>query len=589
MARRFVRSSGIGSFLVSLLLVASGCGSDATLPTGSGSVPSEPPATEPGDPGCDVTYDGTFAAIQDVIFERHGCTQQVCHGASASGGLELSPEVAYDRIVGVRAVGSPLNLVQVGDNDRSYLWLKLAAKTNPGSVEITGTPMPNNLPAISEDELSLVHAWIQAGAPREGTVLGTDDLVDGCLREPQPISIEPLPPPPPGTGVQFVMPPWDLPAGSEFEGCMATWYDFSDQIPAEFRDPTGELFRFGGFEVRQDPESHHLLLYFSPLNLQPGGIDVNDPSFGTWTCRGGARAGEVCAAKEKGACGDGGVCASELRPSFACVGYGPPSSRPAQIVGGAGQTQAHFPFPDGVFQQFPVRGVMYWNSHALNLTTSDHQMNGRVNYGFAARQEFETVRISDFSAIFKENNPPFTVETFCNDHVFPIGARVFHLFAHNHKHGEHFWATLPDGTQIYESFDYTDPVQQRYDPPLAFDSPDPADRTVTYCATFNNGVRDDGSFDVDLVTRASRVPVVAQEFIGSCSPEACVNEGMVGQPCNGVDDDASCDSSPGAGDGFCDACRITGGESTENEMFVLFGAQYIDPSVPGAVVPNPFD
>jgi hypothetical protein len=38
----------------------------------------------------------------------------------------------------------------------------------------------------------------------------------------------------------------------------------------------------------------------------------------------------------------------------------------------------------------------------------------------------------------------------------------------------------------------------------------------------------------------------------------------------------------GAGDGWCDACPITGGESTENEMFVLFGAVYIEPTVPGA-------
>ena len=33
---------------------------------------------------------------------------------------------------------------------------------------------------------------------------------------------------------------------------------------------------------------------------------------------------------------------------------------------------------------------------------------------------------------------------------------------------------------------------------------------------------------------------------------------------------------------YCDACPITGGESTENEMFVLFGAMFIDPTVPDA-------
>jgi hypothetical protein len=39
---------------------------------------------------------------------------------------------------------------------------------------------------------------------------------------------------------------------------------------------------------------------------------------------------------------------------------------------------------------------------------------------------------------------------------------------------------------------------------------------------------------------------------------------------NQAGDDAACDSSPGAGDGSCDACSITGGVTTGNEMF---GAQ----------------
>jgi hypothetical protein len=209
-------------------------------------------------------------------------------------------------------------------------------------------------------------------------------------------------------------------------------------------------------------------------------------------------------------------------------------------------------------------------------------MNGRLNYYYADDRVHQAVRISDFNAIFKPNNPPFTKETFCNDHLFPIGSRVFHLFAHTHSHAERYWATMPDGTQIYESFDYSDPVQARYDPPLAFDSPNPAERTVRYCAVYNNGVNDDGSPNTERVTRASRVPESARLFLGACTPVACVNEGSIGKPCSGEEDDAACDTSPGAGDGFCDACPITGGESTQNEMFVLFGAQYIDPTVPGA-------
>jgi hypothetical protein len=313
--------------------------------------------------------------------------------------------------------------------------------------------------------------------------------------------------------------------------------------------------------------------------LAPEGVDVHHPSFGTWTCAGGARAGEVCEPKDLDFCGEG-VCASEIRPSFACVGYGQPARQPAEIVGGAPAAQTVFDFPGEVYQQLPLKGVIYWNTHAFNLTNRDHIMNGRVNYYFAAPedQSNQACRISDFSAIFRPNNAPFTKETFCNDHVFPVGSRVFQLFGHNHKHGERFWVTDPDGELIYDNYSYSDPVIQRYDPPLEFDSPEDAARTVRYCATYNNGVGPNGEPDIDLVTRASRVPPVAQQFIGKCTPVACV-AGKVTDACS---TDADCDTTPGAGDGWCDACPITGGESTENEMFVLFGAQFIEPSVPGA-------
>jgi len=84
-----------------------------------------------------------------------------------------------------------------------------------------------------------------------------------------------------------------------------------------------------------------------------------------------------------------------------------------------------------------------------------------------------------------------------------------------------------------------------------------------YCADFNNGVTEDGLPDIDLVTRLSTMPERS-----TCEPVACVS-GKVGAACSGADDDAACDSSPDAGDGNCDACPITAGATTENEMFVL--------------------
>ena len=61
--------------------------------------PTTPPP-DPGTPSCEnaQAFQSTFEAIQKVVFEKRGCTQQVCHGSGASGGLDLSPEVAYRNI-----------------------------------------------------------------------------------------------------------------------------------------------------------------------------------------------------------------------------------------------------------------------------------------------------------------------------------------------------------------------------------------------------------------------------------------------------------------------------------------------------------
>ena len=134
-------------------------------------------------PGSAPSFRSTFEAIQKNIFENHGCTQQVCHGSSKQGGLDLSPDVAYQNLFEAPSTESSFLRVQPGDKARSMLWLKLAAKTDPTQlppgVEVPGAPMPNNLPGLSKDELELVRLWIYAGAPQSGTVAGTHCSVDG--------------------------------------------------------------------------------------------------------------------------------------------------------------------------------------------------------------------------------------------------------------------------------------------------------------------------------------------------------------------------------------------------------------------------
>ncbi|MBU6281867.1 hypothetical protein KGQ64_06455, partial [bacterium] len=493
--------------LVATLAQACG-GSSGGGPMQGGNTPTPVPSSTPADTACkpgQESFASTRDAVQQRVFERGGCTQDACHGSNGSGGLRLSEDVAYASLVGVRSNASALSRVEIGDEERSFLWLKLAAATRPGSYQVAGSPMPIGRAPISEQDLELLRLWIYAGAPEDGVVNGTEALIDACLPDPEPIEIAPLPSPAPAQGFQLVMPEWKLDPSSEFEGCFATWYDVGDQVPAEYLDATGTQFAFGANEVRQDPQSHHVFLYYPTGNFSPGGVDVYDPAFGSWTCRGGSEDGASCDPKDASDCSGGGLCASELKRSFGCIGYGPSSAGFTILIGGAGQPVSRSDYPAGVYGQLPTKGVIYWNSHAFNLTAKPGTMHVALNYEYTGDRRYVVSGVSDFSAIFRPNAAPYTRETYCNDHVLPRGTRLFSLSTHTHKRGKHTWITLADGRQIYENYSYTDPVQATWDPALAFDSPDPGQRILRYCGTYENGIGPDGSPDPETVTRLSKL------------------------------------------------------------------------------------
>jgi hypothetical protein len=85
---------------------------------------------------CIDEFTSTWEAIQKVVFERHGCTSELCHGAApGQGDLDLRPDVAWSALVGVASAADPDMLrVKPGDSNHSLLWRKLAARTLGGEV-----------------------------------------------------------------------------------------------------------------------------------------------------------------------------------------------------------------------------------------------------------------------------------------------------------------------------------------------------------------------------------------------------------------------------------------------------------------------
>lgn len=638
----------------------------------------------PADAGdCQQQFDGTFAMIQSAIFERRGCTSSLCHDAASSmGGLNLTVGVAYDNLIDV-AVGSiaprpGMRRVSPAKKENSLLWLNVAAATLPGEWTAPLRPMPlGGLPPLTLDELEVIRLWIESGAPRTGVVPGTGELLNACLPLPAPLETKPLAPPASGTGVQLRAPRQMLAAHSEREVCFTTYYDFTDQVPAEFRGPTGTTFRYKRIDARQDPLSHHAVVI--PYR---GGADVHDPIWGPFTCGGGPRDGQACEPTDLHSCGDDGICGSQPTLAVACINYAYGDANIGfgndslfnTMAAGLGNVE-------GVYAEAPLRGIMVWNSHAFNVNDVPGKLDIWVNLEFAA-PEVQLYPLQRFTEVFEQFNlrvPPFEAREKCSRYVVPAGAAIIELSSHNHRRGKRFriWegafgcsggpnagapcspfgtdpglgledpcagtsctsvqpprvgdcnndlrvgidelvlgvnialgdaltgcprfdgdadgqvridellaavdAALnpgklrdPQESLLYTSLSYADPVVTRFDPPLRLRGPmaTEVERTLTYCSLYDNGYT-----DPDQVKRQSTSPYPVGNFPGGpCTTPTGCTAGQIGASCSGVD--AECDSTPGAGDGDCDACTIAFGTTTEDEMFILLGAFFVDQPAP---------
>ncbi len=624
------------------------------------------------DQTCQQHFDGTYDMLQQLIFDGHGCTSAACHsGASPAGGLDLSAGASYGNLVdqppqSIPPVRYP-NLARVipGNKADSLLWLNLAAATLPDQWHAPLRPMPQGgLAPLSTDELELVRSWIEGGAPLDGVVPGSGSLLNACLPPPEPIQVKPLAPPAPGTGLQLRAPHQVLPPKSEREVCFVSYYDVSDQVPAEYRGPNGDTFRYKRIDARQDPISHHAV-----VDVYDGKTSINDPVWGAFACRGGARDGQACAPTDLSSCGTDGVCASPPKQTIACIGYGPGD---ASIGTG---TRSLFTTmgtsvngEDGIFGEAPLRGILVWDSHAFNVTDSPAPLDMWINFDFAAPDEqIELLqRFVDISAIAAMHVPAFGIEEVCNHHVMGDGAHLLDLSSHTHKRGKRFRVfegdfsctggpdpgkacdplgpdpqfPVPDAcagspcqsrnppdpgdcdgsgaisvnellvgvgialcetplsacpgfdadrngivtinellgainnaldppspfrdptaSLLYLSLTYADPLVVELTPPLLMaptGSPD-SERTLTYCAVYDNGFT-----DASEVKRSSTAPTNETP----CKPTNCA-QGDVGAACS---TNAECDSTSGSGDGACDACALTFGVTTDDEMFVLLGS-----------------
>jgi cysteine-rich repeat protein len=553
---------------------------------------------------CDeVRFASTWAAVQSVVFEKRGCTAVACHGsATPTGGLDLRPANAYAALVGVPSQRDPsVKRIAVGDPDRSLLYLKVAPGLDTGRY---GSPMPLQQTPLSPDELDALKLWIRAGAPDEGVVSGTASELRTCLPGSTPAKIAPLPPPPVGQGVQLYGPPWTIAPHGEDEVCFATTYDFSNRVPPErlidcppdWGGAARKCFAYTGSQFRQDPNSHHSIIY-----AYTGTASFD--AFGSFTCHGGAQAGQPCDPTKPGVaapagadCGGRSACAGTIAhlapgcypvaggsfgPADFSTGGGVSNTPTTHGIGGAQTPVASSSYPAGVYAVLPVKGVIVWNSHAFNLTTEPTTNEQWLNLEFGTGQlQHLVLPVFDATGIYDTRVPPFAQEEICRTSTFERGARIIELSSRTHKRGVRFrvWGPPIDpcgdcqpesGTPLFTTTDYADPAKVRYEPPLPLDSPSAAQRTFKFCALYDNGYTNPAT-----VKRKSKAPILSLGFcngvahygLDCCADLRCIG-GLAGKACS---NDGDCGGIPGA----CDACTLYGGVTTEDEMFILTGSYY---------------
>ena len=128
------------AFVGAILVFAAACGTQVP------EVPNEEP----------VSYSLHLEPL--VIAHCLGCHES----GEAKAKLVLDPGVGYERLVGPRSNQDPeMALVEPGDPERSYLWLKLQHVTEEGKG------MPRTLTGskkLRESELDLYRRWIEGGA-----------------------------------------------------------------------------------------------------------------------------------------------------------------------------------------------------------------------------------------------------------------------------------------------------------------------------------------------------------------------------------------------------------------------------------------
>ena len=390
----FFRSFTFPAALIAACMAIASCKSTSTAP------PQE-----------NLADSATYSLIKSQIFQS-SCAQ--CHNdsmASFNGNLSLQGDTAYPSLVNVLSFNSlaradSILRVMPSHSATSFLFRKLTGVLDPGM----GNPMPSGGHPLSAGKVEFIRQWIDAGAPRTGSVADVNLLQDTTADLQAPLV--PLPVPSADSGFQIHMPPFDIPAGSEREIFL-----YKD-------NPNSDTKYVTSMDIRMREGSHHFILW---------GVD-------------GAAQGLV----------DG-----DLRDRSSME-----MERPRDFYNGAQTQELNYTFPPGVALEIPQNEGFDLNSHYVNPTNQVMHGEAYMNLYTVPYSQVQHIAQSFLLADMNFFIPPHS--TYTRKYLWQAVTAPTHLImlsSHAHSHMVSFkvWLNRPMGKPIYENYDWHEPTVANMD------------------------------------------------------------------------------------------------------------------------------
>jgi hypothetical protein len=393
---------------------------------------------------------GSFAQLQASVLTPN-CAVSGCHvssSAALSGKLVLTPEAAYDNLVGA----VPANLAAQRDGlkrvvpfqpDSSLLFQKisLALAAHGGDY---GNVMPVGTQALPQGQVDFIRKWIEAGAPRTGNVADATLLTNATPQS--AAAFLALPAPAPGEGIQIHVDSFGVHANFERELFVYRPLGNASDIYVN------------RIQTAMRPLSHHFVLYSIDQSMAPG-----------WPCTPAANiVRDIRNA-------DGSMNLLNMIP-MACHVF---------VAGSMTQTSDYL-FPPGVALRLPAAMSLDMNVHYVNRTGSEIPGEAYANlYTIPASRVAKvarTLNMSNTSLSLPAGKQTTLQKTFTVSQT----TTVFMLTSHMHMLGTRFQIKVAggprDGELVYESTDWAHPQTITFSQPIVLQP----GQGLTSVITWNN-------------------------------------------------------------------------------------------------------